>query len=59
MSYSIKSTHRFSEELKRLVKKLPSLKIEFGNLKKRMSERIHKSFLSSNSEKGFCCCQKE
>jgi len=29
MSYSILPTHRFEKELKRLVKKFPSLKIEF------------------------------
>ena len=32
MSYSILPTHRFEKELKRLVKKFPSLKIEFKEL---------------------------
>lgn len=32
MSYSIISTHRFEEELKRLAKKFPSLKNEFAEL---------------------------
>lgn len=32
MSYSILPTHQFEKELKRLVKKFPSLKIEFKEL---------------------------
>lgn len=32
MSYSILPTHRFEKELKRLVKKFPSLKIEYKEL---------------------------
>ena len=32
MSYSILPTYRFEKELKRLVKKFPSLKIEFKEL---------------------------
>lgn len=32
MSYSIIPTHRFEKELKRLVKKFPSLKNEFAQL---------------------------
>ncbi|MCS4436430.1 type II toxin-antitoxin system RelE family toxin [Aquiflexum gelatinilyticum] len=32
MSYSIFPTHRFEKELKRLAKKFPSLKNEFGEL---------------------------
>ena len=32
MSYNILPTHRFEKELKRLVKKFPSLKIEFSKL---------------------------
>lgn len=32
MSYSIITTHRFEKELKRLVKKFPSLKTEFAEL---------------------------
>jgi mRNA-degrading endonuclease RelE of RelBE toxin-antitoxin system len=32
MSYSIFPTHRFEKEIKRLVKKFPSLKNEFANL---------------------------
>lgn len=32
MSYSIIPTHRFEKELKRLLKKFPSLKQEFGHL---------------------------
>lgn len=32
MSYNILPTHRFEKELKRLVKKFPSLKSEFGEL---------------------------
>jgi mRNA-degrading endonuclease RelE of RelBE toxin-antitoxin system len=32
MSYSVLTTHRFEKELKRLVKKYPSLKNEFSKL---------------------------
>jgi mRNA-degrading endonuclease RelE of RelBE toxin-antitoxin system len=32
MSYSILLTHRFEKELKRLVKKFPSLKVEYKEL---------------------------
>jgi mRNA-degrading endonuclease RelE of RelBE toxin-antitoxin system len=32
MSYNIVTTHRFEKELKRLVKKFPSLKNEFASL---------------------------
>ncbi|MCX6353026.1 MAG: type II toxin-antitoxin system RelE/ParE family toxin [Bacteroidetes bacterium] len=32
MSYSIIPTHRFEKELKRLVKKFPSLKVEYSGL---------------------------
>lgn len=32
MSYSIISTHRFEKEIKRLVKKFPSIKNEFSQL---------------------------
>lgn len=32
MSYSILPTHRFEKELKRLVKKFPSLKVEYKEL---------------------------
>jgi mRNA-degrading endonuclease RelE of RelBE toxin-antitoxin system len=38
MSYSIISTHRFSKELKRLVKKFPSLKSEFGDLINKINQ---------------------
>jgi mRNA-degrading endonuclease RelE of RelBE toxin-antitoxin system len=39
MSYSILPTHRFEKELKRLVKKFPSLKIEY----KELIEEIEKN----------------
>lgn len=38
MSYKIITTHRFEKELKRLVKKYPSLKGEFADLISRLSE---------------------
>lgn len=38
MSYSILLTHRFERELKRLIKKYPSLKNEFALLISRISE---------------------
>jgi mRNA-degrading endonuclease RelE of RelBE toxin-antitoxin system len=38
MSYKIITTHRFEKEIKRLVKKYPSLKGEFAALISRLSE---------------------
>lgn len=43
MSYNIVSTHRFAKELKRLAKKIPSLKNEFAELI---------SVISNNPESG-------
>ncbi|HAR20042.1 MAG TPA: hypothetical protein DCR46_05225 [Cytophagales bacterium] len=39
MSYSVFSTHRFEKELKRLVKKFPSLKKEYTNLINDLAEK--------------------
>lgn len=38
MSYSILPTRKFSKEIKRLIKKYPSLKKEFANLVAHLSE---------------------
>ncbi len=36
MNYSIISTHKFEKEIKRLIKKFPSLKKEYANLIKQL-----------------------
>ena len=38
MSYNILPTSKFSKEIKRLIKKFPSLKLEFANLISLLSE---------------------
>jgi mRNA-degrading endonuclease RelE of RelBE toxin-antitoxin system len=52
MSYRIVSTHRFEKELKRLVKKFPSLKIEFSSLIEDISEKSETgTFIGNNCYK--------
>ncbi|MDI9364943.1 MAG: type II toxin-antitoxin system RelE/ParE family toxin [Flavobacterium sp.] len=52
MSYSIISTHRFEKELKRLVKKFPSLKNEFAELIADIIENPESgSFIGNNCYK--------
>lgn len=49
MSYSIISTHRFEKELKRLVKKFPSLKSEYAGLVEDITENPEKGTFIGNS----------
>lgn len=49
MSYSILPTHRFEKELKRLVKKFPSLKIEFVALIEEIIKNPHSGTLIGNN----------
>jgi len=49
MSYSIIPTHRFEKEIKRLVKKYPSLKKEFANLIDTISANPKTGVLIANS----------
>lgn len=52
MSYNIIPTHRFEKELKRLVKKFPSLKKEFAELIKDIIENPEKgTFIGNNCYK--------
>ena len=52
MSYNIIPTHRFEKELKRLVKKFPSLKKEFAELINEISENPDSgTFLGNNCYK--------
>lgn len=49
MSYNILSTHRFEKELKRLLKKFPSLKSEMSELLTEISANPKKGTLIGNS----------
>lgn len=49
MSYNIIPTHRFEKELKRLIKKFPSLKNEFRTLVSDISENPEVGTLIGNS----------
>jgi mRNA-degrading endonuclease RelE of RelBE toxin-antitoxin system len=49
MSYSIIPTHRFEKELKRLVKKFPSLKHEFAELIREITENPEIGVFLGNS----------
>jgi mRNA-degrading endonuclease RelE of RelBE toxin-antitoxin system len=49
MSYSILPTHRFEKELKRLVKKYPSLKNEFAKLIQDILENPEKGTSLGNN----------
>jgi mRNA-degrading endonuclease RelE of RelBE toxin-antitoxin system len=49
MSYSILPTHRFEKELKRLVKKFPSLKNEYAKLINELSEAPESGTLLGNN----------
>lgn len=52
MSYSIVPTHRFEKEIKRLVKKFPSLKNEFAQLIQDISENPQMgTFIGNNCYK--------
>ena len=52
MSYSILPTHRFEKELKRLVKKFPSLKIEFKELIEEITKNAQAgTFIGNNCYK--------
>ncbi len=52
MSYSILSTQRFSKELKRLIKKFPSLKNEFSALIDKLNTNPESgTFISNNCYK--------
>jgi len=52
MSYNILPTHRFEKELKRLVKKFPSLKIEFKELIEEITKNPQTgTFLGNNCYK--------
>ena len=52
MSYSILSTQRFSKELKRLIKKFPSLKNEFSALIDNLNTNPESgTFISNNCYK--------
>ena len=52
MSYSIITTHRFEKELKRLVKKFPSLKSEFARLIANISKNPETgTFIGNNCYK--------
>jgi mRNA-degrading endonuclease RelE of RelBE toxin-antitoxin system len=52
MSYSILPTHRFEKELKRLVKKFPSLKTEYKKLIDNITENPEiGTFIGSNCYK--------
>lgn len=52
MSYNIITTHRFEKELKRLAKKFPSVKNEFGKLISEISENPESgTFLGNNCYK--------
>ncbi len=49
MSYSIIPTHRFEKEIKRLIKKFPSLKKEFYELITELTENPEKGTFIGNS----------
>ena len=50
MSYNILPTHRFEKELKRLVKKFPSLKTEFKELIEDITKNPESgTFIGNNS----------
>jgi mRNA-degrading endonuclease RelE of RelBE toxin-antitoxin system len=52
MSYSILPTHRFEKELKRLVKKFPSLKVEYKELIDEITQNPEAgTFISNNCYK--------
>jgi mRNA-degrading endonuclease RelE of RelBE toxin-antitoxin system len=52
MSYNIIPTHRFEKELKRLAKKFPSLKNEFAELIKNISQNPESgTFIGNNCYK--------
>lgn len=52
MSYDVIPTHRFEKELKRLVKKFPSLKKEFSEFIITISQRPHTgAFIGNNCYK--------
>jgi mRNA-degrading endonuclease RelE of RelBE toxin-antitoxin system len=52
MSYNILLTHRFEKELKRLVKKFPSLKIEFKELIEEITKNPQEgTFIGNNCYK--------
>jgi mRNA-degrading endonuclease RelE of RelBE toxin-antitoxin system len=52
MSYSILPTHRFEKELKRLVKKFPSLKVEYKELIEKISQNPEAgTFIGNNCYK--------
>jgi mRNA-degrading endonuclease RelE of RelBE toxin-antitoxin system len=52
MSYNIVPTHRFEKELKRLVKKFPSLKNEFAQLIQNLEENPETgTFIGNNCYK--------
>jgi hypothetical protein len=49
MNYSILPTHRFGKELKRLVKKFPSLKIEFKELIEELTKNPQAGIFIGNN----------
>ncbi len=52
MSYSILPTHRFEKELKRLVKKFPSLKVEYAELIEKITQNPEAgTFIGNNCYK--------
>jgi mRNA-degrading endonuclease RelE of RelBE toxin-antitoxin system len=52
MSYNILPKHRFEKELKRLVKKFPSLKIEFKELIEEITKNLQiGTFIGNNCYK--------
>lgn len=52
MSYSILPTHRFEKELKRLVKKFPSLKVEYAELIEEITQNSEAgTFIGNNCYK--------
>jgi mRNA-degrading endonuclease RelE of RelBE toxin-antitoxin system len=52
MSYNILPTHRFEKELKRLVKKFPSLKVEYKELIEEITQNPEAgTFIGSNCYK--------
>ncbi len=52
MSYSILPTHRFEKELKRLVKKFPSLKVEYAELIEEITQNPEAgTFIGNNCYK--------
>ncbi len=52
MSYSILPTHKFEKELKRLVKKFPSLKVEYAELIEEITQNPEAgTFIGNNCYK--------